>query len=115
MPNGSWVTKSDSADYTDIEEIKGGASSALKRAAAVWGIGRYLYYLPRVWVPINEFKQLKEIPELPNWALPNQVERWEDVALLELAKAKEEEDTSLSEDERKEAIREALRNKLSEV
>lgn len=81
MPDGSWVMKSDSADYTDIEAIKGGASSALKRAAAVWGIGRYLYYLPRVWVEIDQFKKLKYIPELPDWAMPNpKIERWEDVA-----------------------------------
>lgn len=80
-----WITKSDSADYTDIEAIKGGASSALKRAAAVWGIGRYLYYLPRVWVEVDEYKQLKSIPELPEWAIPNaDIPRWEDVAELEV-------------------------------
>jgi hypothetical protein len=85
MPDGTWVTKSDAADQTDIEGIKGGASSALKRAAAVWGIGRYLYYLPRVWVAYEEkYKQLSVIPELPDWALPNRVERWEDVAEMEL-------------------------------
>jgi hypothetical protein len=81
--DGVWVTKSDAADFTDIESIKGGASSALKRAAAVWGIGRYLYYLPRVWVGLDQYKQLKEIPELPDWALPSShIERWEDVAEL---------------------------------
>lgn len=88
MPNGDWVTKSDSADYTDIESIKGGASSALKRASAVWGIGRYLYYLPNVWVdlkPMGKSYQLSQIPELPNWALPtSNIERWEDVAELEI-------------------------------
>jgi hypothetical protein len=83
--DGQWVTKSDSADYTDIEAIKGGASSALKRAAAVWGIGRYLYYLPRVWIEIDEYKNLREIPELPDWAKPSHsLERWEDIAELEL-------------------------------
>lgn len=81
--DGDWITKSNAAGNTKVEAIKGGASDALKRAAAVWGVGRYLYYLPNVWVPINEYKQLKEIPELPDWAKPNQVERWEDVAELE--------------------------------
>lgn len=81
--DGNWITKSNAAGNTKVEAIKGGASDALKRAAAVWGIGRYLYYLPNAWVPVNEYKQLKEIPELPNWAKPNQVERWEDVAELE--------------------------------
>lgn len=103
--DGEWITKSDSADFTDIESIKGGASSALKRAAAVWGIGRYLYYLPNVWATVNVLYTKKngdpvyglaEQPELPEWAMPNtDIERWEDVAELELA-AQEEliDDTS---------------------
>jgi len=89
MPDGQWITKSDSADYTDVEAIKGGASSALKRAAAVWGIGRYLYYLPNTWVPLNDRKQLESTPTLPDWALPGKVERWEDVAELEVASTDE--------------------------
>lgn len=94
MPDGSWVTKSDAADYTDIEAIKGGASSAVKRAAAVWGVGRYLYYLPRVWVGLDQYKQLKEIPELPDWATPNiNIERWEDVAELQMQAEIEENDS----------------------
>lgn len=47
--DGSWVTKWDGAEETDIEPFKGGISSAMKRAAAVWGIGRYLYKLPEMW------------------------------------------------------------------
>lgn len=100
--DGTWVTKSDAADKTDIEGIKGGASSALKRAAAKWGVGRYLYYLPKVWVTYDStYKQLKEIPELPDWALPNShIPRWEDVAELELAKTidqLEESDNDITE------------------
>ena len=41
---GKWVTKSDGAGDTNIEGDKGGISDALKRAAVLWGIGRYLYY-----------------------------------------------------------------------
>jgi len=100
--DGQWVTKSDAADNTDIEAVKGGASSALKRAAAKWGVGRYLYYLPRVWVGYDEtYKQLKEIPELPDWAMPNQgIARWEDVAELELSKTLDQlENTTESSNE----------------
>jgi len=43
--NGEWITKTDGASYTDIEAFKGGISSALRRAAVHWGIGRYLYDL----------------------------------------------------------------------
>lgn len=78
-----WVWKSNSAGDTKVEPLKGGSSDAFKRAAAVWGVGRYLYYLPNQWVGLNEYKQLKEIPELPDWAIPKRVERWEDIAELE--------------------------------
>lgn len=84
--DGEWVTRSNAAGNTKVEAIKGGASDAFKRAAAKWGIGHYLYYLPNVWVAIKEQGKsyvLSEIPELPEWALPGQVEKWEDVAELE--------------------------------
>lgn len=109
MPNGEWVTKSDAADQTDIEAVKGGASSALKRAAAVWGVGRYLYYLPSVWVDYNEkYKQLAVTPELPEWALPNRVERWEDVAEMELITDEPVDDTT-DVDEKKQALTDKLK------
>lgn len=85
--DGRWVTKSNTAGYTNVDPIKGGGSDALKRAAAAWGVGRYLYYLPNVWVPIKPQGKsyvLSEIPELPEWAKPDSnIERWEDVAELE--------------------------------
>jgi hypothetical protein len=110
LVDGTWVTKSDSADYTDIEAIKGGASSAVKRAAAVWGIGRYLYYLPSVWVTYDSVKkQLKEIPQLPDWALPNHnIERWEDVLELELTKQTELEDDTLTVEDKKAQLKKNL-------
>ena len=83
-----WITKSDAAGNTKVEPIKGGASDALKRAASTWGIGRYLYYLPNIWVdikPKGNSYELAELPQLPEWALPNtNIERWEDVAEMEL-------------------------------
>lgn len=97
-----WVTKSDAAGYTKVEPVKGGASDALKRAAAAWGVGRYLYYLPNVWVaikPKGDSYELAEIPELPDWAKPGQVERWEDVAELQAEANSGEDDTSTLEDE----------------
>lgn len=66
-----WVTKMDAANLSDIESIKGGASDALKRAAVQWGIGRYLYGLPDIWValengkyiPDNELKKARSVVE----------------------------------------------------
>jgi hypothetical protein len=86
--DGQWIWKSNAAGDTKVEPIKGGASDAFKRAASSWGVGRYLYYLPNVWVPIsgrgNSFV-LAEIPELPDWAKFNSnIEKWEDVAELEV-------------------------------
>lgn len=87
--DGAWITKSNAAGNTKVEALKGGASDALKRAAATWGVGRYLYYLPNAWVAIKQQGNsytLAEQPELPEWAKPNsRIERWEDVAELEAA------------------------------
>lgn len=46
-----WITKSDGAGETDVEGSKGAISDALKRAAVKFGVGRYLYYLPKWWFP----------------------------------------------------------------
>lgn len=43
--NGEWLGKSDAADNTNIESVKGGISDSMKRAAVQWGMGRYLYKL----------------------------------------------------------------------
>lgn len=70
---GEWITKWDGAEETDFESTKGGLSDAMKRAGYQWGIGRYLYKLPAVWVPIEQRGKsyvIKETPELPDWALP---------------------------------------------
>ncbi|TDW63121.1 Rad52/22 family double-strand break repair protein [Novosphingobium sp. PhB55] len=44
-----WVSKSDGAGATAMEGEKGGLSDAFKRAAVMWGIGRYLYAIPATW------------------------------------------------------------------
>ena len=81
------VTKWDGADNTNIEEVKGGLSDSMKRAAVQWGIGRYLYDLEEGWAVFNTngqySSQIKENPNdkggrwfkwnppaLPAWALP---------------------------------------------
>ena len=75
------VTKWDGAENTNVEAIKGGLSSAMKRAAVQWGIGRYLYNLEDNWAIFNnEGKYSAKIegkwykwdpPSLPAWALPD--------------------------------------------
>lgn len=72
-----WVTKSNGANNTKVEPIKGGISSALKRAAVNWGVGRYLYYLDP-----NKFTA-NNVANWPKWAIPGATEKWLDVAELE--------------------------------
>lgn len=49
-----WVVKWDGAEDTDIEQVKGGLSDSMKRAAVQWGIGRVLYSMNTVWVDIEK-------------------------------------------------------------
>ena len=70
---GDWITKWDGADDSDFEPTKGGLSDSMKRAAVQWGIGRYLYKLEAVWVPIKKVGKshaIAQIPDLPAWAKP---------------------------------------------
>lgn len=70
---GEWLWRSNGAGETDVEGEKGRYSDAFKRAAVLWGVGRYLYYLKNQWVPIKpagRSYQLAQTPQLPAWALP---------------------------------------------
>lgn len=86
-----WILRTDAAEVSDIESVKGGHSNALKRAGVQWGIGRYLYDLPQYWVPVKDrgqhyfggnfkvkgsntyVKGYFDAPELPNKVLPHGV------------------------------------------
>ena len=83
-----WITRTDAAEVSDIQSVKGGHSNALKRAGVQWGIGRYLYELKPFWVEVKErgehnvygnfkvnaqqtlVKGYIDSPKLPSWALP---------------------------------------------
>ena len=49
-----WVTKTDGAENSDIEPVKGGLSDSFKRAAVQWGIGRVLYNMDVVFVDVEK-------------------------------------------------------------
>ncbi|MFC0476844.1 Rad52/Rad22 family DNA repair protein [Robertmurraya beringensis] len=83
--DGEWVSKTDGAEPTKFESFKGGLSGAIKRAGALWGIGRYLYNLTETFVDVSPTKltggtYIKDDkskvqgywvpPKLPDWALP---------------------------------------------
>ena len=76
-----WLSRTDGADATDIEPVKGGISGAVKRVAVQFGLGRYLYNLKDGWAIIcddgqyrGQTKEKKSFkwnpPALPAWALP---------------------------------------------
>src|SRR5690606_38735123 len=65
-----WVCKWDGAENTAVEAVKGGLSDSMKRAAAQWGIGRYLYTPESVWVPLDERGRMAQTPQIPTEFLP---------------------------------------------
>ena len=76
-----FISRTDGAEATDIEPIKGGISGAIKRCAVLFGIGRYLYNLKDGWAVIcddgkysGKTKEGKTFrwnpPALPAEALP---------------------------------------------
>lgn len=66
---GEWVTKCDIGVPSDIEPQKGAFTDSLKRAAARWGIGRYLVRIPKEWYPIRN-KRFTSLPKIPANLLP---------------------------------------------
>jgi len=57
--NGEWITKCDGAENTQVEPIKGGISDSFKRAAARWGVARYLALLPVFYADVNQQGKFK--------------------------------------------------------
>lgn len=57
-----WIDKTDGAEDSDIEPVKGGLSDAFKRAAVKWNIGRYLYRFEPVWVAVEQRGKSYVIP-----------------------------------------------------
>lgn len=82
---GVWVTKEDGCGLDSSvakgeEEspltmsysstVKAAHSVAFKRAAVMWGIGRYLRNVPATWVELGEKKELLATPSMPANLLP---------------------------------------------
>ncbi len=69
LPDGREITRTNRAGDTDIVMEKGAYSTAFKRAASSFGIGRYLYELPNKWTNYRSNYDY-DLPELPTWASP---------------------------------------------
>lgn len=73
--DNQWVEKEDVGSPSEQpdagDQMKAGFSDALKRAAVKFGIGRYLYRLPKVWADYDSQKRaFVRPPSLPEWAIP---------------------------------------------
>jgi len=84
--DNAWIWRAGGAGDTDVEAEKGAISDAFKRAAVLFGIGRYLYNIPNTWVHIKAQGKsyvLEGTPNLPDWATPEGFD-----AIIEKRKAK---------------------------
>jgi hypothetical protein len=52
--NPNWVWKSDCGTESHVEKQKGEASDAFKRAAVMWGVGRFLYSKKIIKLTVKE-------------------------------------------------------------
>lgn len=58
-------------EWTDNENAGTSAEAqAFKRAAACFGLGRYLYHFTGTWVDLDDRKRPKTTPKLVGWATP---------------------------------------------
>lgn len=112
------VTKWDASENTHIEAIKGGRSSAMKRCAVQWGVGRYLYQMDTVFAECRQCLSMRDkhygnihvvktkggpdkyidwaFPPLPAWALP-QIDFTEYFDAVKAAETKEALSTALAQ------------------
>ncbi|MGN4457331.1 Rad52/Rad22 family DNA repair protein [Bacillus cereus group sp. MYBK57-1] len=51
--NERWISKEDGSEESDYSSVKGGFSNSLKRAAVLWGVGRYLYNVKPIKVELS--------------------------------------------------------------
>jgi hypothetical protein len=75
-----WVWKSDCGTESQVEKEKGEASDAFKRAAVMWGIGRFLYSKPVVKLPVKDNGKGKFVPwsekTQKHITNPDQITKW---------------------------------------
>lgn len=55
-----WIWKENGAGDSAMDAEKGAFSDSFKRAAVLWGIGRYLYDVPNIWVDLDDWGKIKD-------------------------------------------------------
>ena len=74
-----WIYKTDGAENTKVEAIKGGLSDAFKRAGVQWGVCRYLYRLPHTFAKFDDNGKYKT-------RIEGQTYKWNPPQLIEFGK-----------------------------
>ena len=64
-----YMWKSDCGTESNVEKQKGEASDAFKRAAVMWGVGRFLYNMPIIRLDVIKNKQGKNVAAFNGKAL----------------------------------------------
>jgi hypothetical protein len=80
-----WVAKEDIGEPGEqTGKGKAAFSDAFKRVAVKWGIGRYLYFLPKLWADYdpNTKRLLVEKITLPPWAMPPEEQKARAAAVM---------------------------------
>lgn len=62
LVDGEWVWKWDAGTESNTEEEKGQSSDAFKRACVNFGIGRFMYSLPIIKLPVANNNRKKPMP-----------------------------------------------------
>lgn len=57
----------------DENALTSADAQAFKRAGVPFGLGRYFYDLPQTWVDLDEHDRPRWLPDLPDWALPQEM------------------------------------------
>lgn len=96
-PSGEWISRDGVGEPSQIAGACGAESQSYKRAAAHFGVGRYLYFISIEWQPIDEFKHFTSDVRnlLPEWAKPDtKLKNWEEIAEKEFKSNIDLEDVS---------------------
>lgn len=117
--DGSWISKDGVGEPTKIAKPLGAESQSFKRAAAAFGIGRYLYFVHIGWQPIDEYGNFTQDVRtlIPKWAEPDtNIKNWEEIAEKEFDSELDLEnlDSEIISEEEKELLRksEEIRKKI---
>jgi hypothetical protein len=71
---GLWSHSGTGEEWADDDNgMTSADAQAFKRACSCFGLGRYFYDLPPIWVDLDQHRQPVRTPALSSWALP---ENW---------------------------------------